>query len=293
MTAQVKFVTAVERSTSSVKAVTFASPYVRSDAGSLAGVLMLNPSARFDRLVPLKAEPSPIGERVREQFGILRRTLNDRGVQTIVLDAATESTTECLVGDCAVMLADGAVIMRPSAIERRHDVAAIERALVDLGVPIIGRIVSPGLLDGGDVAIGGDTAYVGLRRNGSNVHGRRQFEAILRDNGIHTIELAVGDEIMRLRNVFSFVAADMVVAAPSKVDIVPASALRVIEIPRGEEYAAGILALGERRVIANLRFRTAITIMRKAKIAVDAIDLWEFGKVGVGPFSLALAMKRA
>jgi hypothetical protein len=32
--------------------------------------------------------------------------------------------------------------------------------------------------------------------------------------------------------------------------------------------------------------------MRTAKIAVEAIDLWEFGKAGAGVFSLVLAVKR-
>jgi hypothetical protein len=66
----------------------------------------------------------------------------------------------------------------------------------------------------------------------------------------------------------------------------------VVALPRGEEYAAGVLPIGERRVIANLRFRESIAIMRKAKITVDAIDLWEFGKAGYGPFALVLAVKR-
>jgi hypothetical protein len=92
--------------------------------------------------------------------------------------------------------------------------------------------------------------------------------------------------------VFSLVASDTVVAAPDRVDLVAATDLRVIEVPRGEELAAGVLALGERLVVANLRFRESIAILRKAKIAVEAIDLWEFGKGGFGPFSLALAVKR-
>jgi N-dimethylarginine dimethylaminohydrolase len=68
--------------------------------------------------------------------------------------------------------------------------------------------------------------------------------------------------------------------------------MKIVEVPRGEELAAGVVALGERRVIANLRFRESVKLLRKAKIAVEAIDLWEFGKAGFGPFSLVLAVKR-
>jgi len=88
------------------------------------------------------------------------------------------------------------------------------------------------------------------------------------------------------------VASDTIVAAPDRVDLAAASDLRCIEVPRGEELAAGVLTLGERRVLANLRFRESIALLRRAKITVEAIDLWEFGKAGFGPFALALAFKR-
>jgi N-dimethylarginine dimethylaminohydrolase len=80
--------------------------------------------------------------------------------------------------------------------------------------------------------------------------------------------------------------------APGLVDPSAFSGLATIEVPRGEDFGAGVLALGNRRVIANVRFRETIPLLRKAKFAVDAIDLWEFGKIGVTPASLALAIKR-
>ncbi len=68
--------------------------------------------------------------------------------------------------------------------------------------------------------------------------------------------------------------------------------VRLLEVPRGEDYGAGVLTLGPRRVLANVRFRQTLPLLRKAKITVDAIDLWEFGKVGATPSMLALALQR-
>lgn len=276
----------------------YASPYVRSDAGALAGAVMCTPSAAVDRLPPLQAEPSPIAERAIAQHGILARTLGDRGVAVTLLDPLTSSPGESLVGDCAVVLPQGAVIMRPSAVERRRDTLVVEKALAALGIPIVGRIETPGLLDGADVAVAGDRLFIGVPRPGaglrarSNELGRRQLAALAAGAGLRTVELAVASDVLRLRSVFNLVAADTVVAAPERVDLVPVADMRVIEVPRGEEYAAGVLAFGERRVIANLRFRESIRLLRRAKIEVEAIDLWEFGKAGIGPFQLVLAAKR-
>jgi dimethylargininase len=276
----------------------YASPYVSTDAGALASALVLRPSAAVDRLPPIKGEPSPIADRAREQHAVFVRTLRDRGVHVREMEPVSESPTETLVADCAIVLPHGALIARPSQLERRAEVGAVERHLAELGIPIVGRIEAPGLLDATDVAVGTETVFIGVPRAGtglrrrSNALGRKQLEAIVSQSGYRVVELAIANDVPRLRDVFSIVGTELAIAAPERVDLVAASGLRIVEVPRGEELAAGVLALGERRVIANLRFRESIALMRKAKITVEAIDLWEFGKAGFGPFSLALAVKR-
>jgi dimethylargininase len=276
----------------------FASPYVSSDAGTLAGAVVLRPSTAVDRLPPLKAEPAPIADRAQAQHEILVRTLRDRGVAVTILEPRTESATESLLADCALVLPQGAILTRPSQIERRVEVARVAEQLETLGIPVVGRIEAPGLLDATDVAVGTNRLFVGVPRGGtglrprSNELGRKQLEALASGMGYQTVELPLAADALRLRNVFNVVGAELVVASPDKVDLVPATGVSIVEVPRGEEFAAGLLPLGERRVLANLRFRESIALMRKAKIAVEAIDLWEFGKAGYGPFSLVLAVKR-
>lgn len=275
-----------------------APPFVVHDAGVLASAIVLRPTGAIDQLAPIKGEPSAIAERALEAHAILVATLRDRGVAVTVLDPALDLPSESLVADCAVLLPQGAVIARPSAVERRIETRAIEAALDALGIPIVGRIEAPGLLDATDVTLNGDVVYVGVPRAGaglrarSNEFGRKQLEAIAAQYGITTIELALAPEVLRLRNVFNFIGRETVVVASELVDIVQLSNLKTVEVPRGEEFAAGVLALGECRILANLRYRESVAVFRKAKVAVEAIDLWEFGKVGAGPFSLVLAVKR-
>jgi len=277
----------------------YAAPYVSSDAGALAGAVVLRPSAAVDALPPIPGEPSPISDRAAEQHDILVRTLRDRGVTVHEMQPHGESATESLVADCAVVLPQGAVIARPSQLERRPEVVALEKRLGELGVPIAGRIQAPGLLDATDVALGPGVLYLGVPKAGgglrprSNELGRRQLAAIAADQGFRTVELPMANDVLRLRNVFSVVAPDLIVASPDKVDLGGVSGARIVEVPRGEEYAAGVLALGPRLALANLRFRESIRLMRAAKIVVEAIDVWEFGKAGYGPFSLVLGAKRS
>lgn len=272
-------------------------PYVASGAGALAGAVVCRPAASVERLTPLKSEPYPIADRALHQHGVLVRTLRDRGVDPTILEPSAESPTESLVADCAVVFARGAILMRPSIVERRGEVAAVEAALELLGIPVVGRIEAPGLLDGSDVVLAGDRLFVGVPRAGgfrprSNALGRRQLAAFAEAADLPVIELALAPDVARLRQVFNPVASDTVIAAPDMVDLVPVRDLRIIEVPRGEEFAADVLAFGERRVLANLRFRYTTGLLRAAKIEVEAIDMWEFGKAGVGPSQLVLATKR-
>jgi len=100
-------------------------PYVRSDAGALAGAVVCTPTSSVDRLPPLQAETWPIGSRAIEQHVVLARTLRDRGAAVTVVEPTLGTPTEPLIGDTAVILEAGAVLARPSAVERRGETAAV------------------------------------------------------------------------------------------------------------------------------------------------------------------------
>lgn len=281
---------------------TFRAPFVRSDAGTLRGVIVVAPDAALASVPPLHGESHAIVERATEQFGTFTKRLAAHGVKTIVSDAMG-AAFGTLCADGAVLFADGAFIMRPSDLRRRGEIAPLEATLARANVPVVGRIAAPGLLDGGDVLLAGDTLFVAVPRSRRNeegirpsVHGnafgREQLAAYARSQNITVVEVLVAAEVSRLRSVSSLVDERTLLVAPGLVDAAAFRGFTTIEAPRGEDFAAGVLALGSRRVLANLRFRETIPLLRKAKISVDAIDLWEFGKIGATPSSMALGLKR-
>ncbi|MGA3038835.1 MAG: hypothetical protein ABSE64_15330 [Vulcanimicrobiaceae bacterium] len=273
-----------------------AAPFVRAANATLRDAILVAPGAALDGVLPLYGEPSPLIERAKEQHKVLTRTLQDCGVLVHPLEAEDDNGHAAFVADCAIVVSSGAIVLRPHRIDRRREVNAVEAKLRDHGIPILGKIEAPGLLDGGDIVIAGNTAYIGVPDNKprSNTLGRSQFSQILVSTGMQTLELPMDGSIPRLSDVFSSAAEDLIVAA---TDFVDTSSLRaraqILAIPRGEEYGASLLPLGSRRVLANLRFRFAVPMLRKAKLDVVAIDLWEFGKVGGGPPALVLPLKRA
>ena len=283
---------------------TYKVPFIRDDFSTLRAAIVAPPSSAIERERPVAGEPSSIAERARAQHGVLLMRLAALGVKAIKVDADPIAPLGSLCADLAIVLTDGAVVMRPSDVNRRREIVGVEAALEAAGVPIVGRIEAPGLLDGGDILLGPETVYVGVasqrasetgiaQRLHGNEHGREQFAALARARGLKVVEVALASHVQRLRAVASLVDARTVVCASSVLDAECFAGLERIDVPSGEDYAAGLLVIGRRRVITNLRFRETIPRLRAAKIFVDAIDLWEFGKIGATPSSLVLPIKRS
>jgi dimethylargininase len=285
-------------------ATTVTSPFVTNDGARLGAALLVRPGAAIERARPVQGESGAIFTRALEQFRIFEGTLKYYGVRTVAIDATEGLPHASAVADLAVVFPAGAFLMRPSDVARRAELPAVEAALAAAGVPIVGRIEAPGLLDGGDVLLGAQALYLGVTearaasvgiptgRRG-NAHGREQLAAYARGIGRQVVEVPLAAEAVRLRSVAAFVDEETLVYAPGLVPSAAFAGLATLEVPRGDDYGAGVLALGQRRVIGNLRFRAVVPLLRAAKIAVDAIDLWEFGKIGTTPSLLALALKRA
>jgi dimethylargininase len=278
-------------------------PFVSGDAGILNEALVVSPSFLLEREMPIQGESTPIVERAIESHAVFVHRLRAAGVSVRIFDRPTSVPLLSSIGDVVVFFRDGAFLMRPTDPARRRETVAVEAFLCELKIPIMGRIEAPGLLDGGDVIVAGHTAFVGVpqERQGligvpkaphGNATGRAQLRAFAAITGLKVVEVAIAADVRRLRAVASLIDVETMLYAPRVVDGAAFEKLRTIEVPAGQEYGAGVLALGRKRVVANLRFGGIVPLLRKAKFSVDAIDLWEFGKVGITPSFLAAALKR-
>lgn len=272
-------------------AIHFGPRLVGSPTGTLRTAALVRPAAAIERATPLAGEPGAVYARTLEQHDILRKTLEYFGVETIVLEPGGTDPLECVAVDAAIAFEDGALIARPTSMAHRGQADRLEAEFTRLDVPLAGHITAPGLLDGGDVLLAGDVAFVGVGSRG-NALGRNGFAQVARAHGYRVVEVKMADGVTCLRAVASAVARDTIVLARDRVDASAFAGFNTIVLDRGEDNAAGVIVLGERHVIADVRYRTAPRIMRKAGIVVEGIDLYDFEKVGVTPSMLVLALKR-
>lgn len=264
---------------------------VGSPTGTLRAAVLVRPSPSIERAIPRLAEPGVVYVRALEQHAVLVKILRYYGVETIVLDRTVDDSYSSAAVDAAVVFEDGAMMMRPTPMGRRGEADRLEAEFAHLDVPLAGHVLAPGLLDGGDVLLAGSTAFVGAGKRG-NALGRSGFGEVAGAHGYRVVEVALADDVPALRAVASALSHDTIVLARDKADVAAFEGFKTVVLERGEDLGAGVLCLSDRHVVADVRFRTTPSILRRAGISVDTIDLYEFAKIGIAPAMLALALKR-
>ncbi|MBV9699238.1 MAG: hypothetical protein JO078_03835 [Candidatus Eremiobacteraeota bacterium] len=264
---------------------------IGTPTGRLDAAVLVKPSARIADGKALIGEPAPIYSRALEQHDVLRKRLEYFGVKVEIVEARGGDPAECAAGDAAIVFEDGAAIMRLTSPARRAEADRMEAELSRLDVPLAGHVAAPGLLDGNDVMLVGETAFVGVGDRGNEL-GRDGFAKLAQSHGYRVVTVSLAPGVRALRAVMGAVARDTIVVGSGSAELNAFAGFKTIVLEPGEDMAAGVVCLGERHVLADIRYRTAIPMMRRAGITVEAIDLYEFTKLGITPSMLVLALKR-
>ncbi|MGZ3507071.1 MAG: hypothetical protein ACXWNJ_01550 [Vulcanimicrobiaceae bacterium] len=259
--------------------------------GALRAALLVAPPVTIGDARPLIGEPAPVYERAKLQLEIFAKTLKFFGCEVTVLDPQGRDPYQSAVADTGVVFEDGVALMRPSPLARRAEIERMEHEFARLDIPIAGHLVAPGLFDSTDVLLAGRTAFIGVSRR-SNALGRDGFAQIARAHGFSTVDVKVADA--PLRALASAVAGDTIVLAAKGVEHEPftSAGFKTIVLEPGEDFGAGVLCVGEHHVVADLRYSRSVNQLRKSGVVVEAIDLYDFGKIGITPAMLVLPLKR-
>ncbi len=261
--------------------------------GALRSVLLVAPPSTISNARPLQGEPNAIHERAKLQLEVFEKTLRFYGCDVGVLDPAGSDPYQSAAGDLAVAFEDGMMLMRPSSLGRRPETARLEADFGQRDIPVAGHLVAPAVLNGSDALLAGGTAFVGVSRR-SNALGREGFARAAKAHGFTVAEVRVSDDVPALRAVANAIASDTVVIAADRLDRAPfvAAGFKTIVLEPGEDLGAGVLCIGEHHVVADVRYSRSVNRMRKNGVVVEAIDLYDYSKIGMTPAMLAIALKR-
>ncbi|HET9392297.1 MAG TPA: hypothetical protein VFO29_02060 [Candidatus Rubrimentiphilum sp.] len=274
-----------------MSAVHFGPHLISSPAGMLRRAVIVMPPPAIENAAPIQGEPSAIHSRACAELRVLAKTLRFIGCDVIELQSHSADPFASAVVDAAIVFESGAAMLRPSSPGRRSDVAWLEKEFEKHDVPIAAHISAPGLLDGSDVVLVGTTAFIGVSAR-SNALGREGFARIAKAHGFAAVEVRLAANVPSLRSVCGVLSDDALVIAPERLDRAAFAGFKTIAVERGDELGAGVLNVGPHHVIADVRFPRVINALRDSGTRVEAIDVYDFERIGLTPSTLAVDLKR-
>jgi dimethylargininase len=269
---------------------------LRNEGDPLKRVIVCTPRREYFDVADLTvhnmneiAEP----DLTHHQFGALKQLLVSQGAEVIDVTELTGHPNSVFTRDVALVAPGGFVKVRMGLESRRGEEAWMAEQLEGLGERCIGEIEPPGTVEGGDVILSGDVAFVG-RSCRSNATGVEQLSAILLEEGYEVRVADISDEWMHIGGPMSAIGPRRVVCCE---DVLPAGffdGFDVVEVPNRGPSTGNVLCIGPDEVVANAAENVdTIHILEANGVTVHGIDLSEFRKGAGGPTCLTLPLERS
>lgn len=200
------------------------------------------------------------------EHAAFREILGAEGVDVVAAGPDPEGELDAIFAfDPSIVTDAGAVLCRMGKPARRAEAEFAERAYVDLGIPVLGRIEEPGMVEGGDTCwLDERTLAVGrgYRTNGAGI---TQLAAILAGIGIEVVAVDLPHwrgpgECLHLLSLISPVAPNLAVVylpllAAGFVEELREREWRLVQVPDEEFDTLGcnVLALAPGRGLMEER----------------------------------------
>lgn len=199
--------------------------------------------------------------------------MRDNGWQIETVEPCDDCPDAVFVEDSVVVFDEMAVVTRPGAAQRRGETAGAERAAIAAGL-IVGLIVEPGTLDGGDVLKVGKTAFVGLGGR-TNADGIAQLGDLLDPLG-WTVRAVPVTKVLHLKSAVTALPDGTVIGFRDLVDD-PDMFDRFLEVP--EPAGAHVVLLGDNKLLMSADAPGSAALLRSLGYEIIDVDISEFEKL--------------
>jgi N-dimethylarginine dimethylaminohydrolase len=236
-----------------------------------------------------------------EQFKTL---LEDSNVQVDMLEAAPgELVDSCYACDPALVAPSGLLILRPAKAARLPEADLMERSAQAMGLPVRGRILEPGNVEGGDCLwLDGHTLAVGetYRSNRSGIMQLRFLLPTVQVLAIPMVHHNGPEECLHLQSIISFVDDGVAVVymplAPVRLlQALQERSVRILPLPLEDFDSLGcnILCVAPGKVIMASGNASTASMLEAAGIEVTTLKADDLMWAGNGgPTCLTLALER-
>lgn len=249
----------------------------------------------------------PDGESANLQHRRMSSRLADAGVEIVELTAVGNdlSVDAVYTHDASLVTRWGGLILRPAKQNREIEGAAHEAVFRTLGIPVLGKIVAPGTVEGGDIVWLDETTLLVGRGYRTNSEGIRQIRDLLEPRSITvpTAPLLHGDgpdaclHLMSLISLLNRETAlvDLRNLAVETIELLVEHGFRLLEIDPAERetLACNVLSIDGHRLLALEENRRTNKTLVHAGFDVITFSGSEIGINGSGgPTCLTRPLRR-
>ena len=233
-------------------------------SGALRRVLVRKPEQSFAAAEPASWNylRKPNLEVALEEHARFVELVGSLGAEVSFHDRPLPQLADALyTHDPVLVTTGGSIPLRMGKLLRRGEEEAIEACLAKLGVPALGRIVAPGIAEGGDLLwLDDSTLAIGIGFR-TNMEGARQLTQLLAPLGVSTLTyqlpyLTGPEACLHLMSLLSLVDKDLAVVFPKLMPVslwqeLKARSFQLVEVPEAEfdRQATNVLALAPRQCV--------------------------------------------
>lgn len=155
----------------------------------------------------------------------------------------------------------------------------------------VGEIKAPGTVEGGDVVLAGDVAFIGCSIR-TNEEGIRQFSEIMVKMGYEMRVIKLPDTILHLDKALMTLEPKRVLFCKDLISEKDIAGFESIGISCGENATANIICLGAKEFIVNRTNDLVTNLLKSTGYTVHTLELTEFAKGMGGPNCLIMPIER-
>ena len=195
------------------------------------------------------------------------------GAEVVMLPVGDALPDSCFVEDTAVVAAGVALITHPGAPSRRAETFATADALRTRYE--LAHMDESATLDGGDCMRVGRTIFVG-RSERTNAAGIARLTDVFEPRVIRVVAIDT-PKLLHLKCVCAPLGDDRITLAEGSISRSAFGDVDVVPIPAAESYAANVVAIGNRVLVADGFPRTR-DVLTRAGFQVTPVATTEFRK---------------
>jgi dimethylargininase len=265
-----------------------------SEADKMIRVIVSSPKEEYYNLKNLKAHNIlEVADRevAMAQHDKLKTMLTDFGAEVIDAPELTNHPNSVFTRDTALCTPNGYIELIPGIDTREAEGRWMASVLDQIGEPCVGEISKPGSVDGGDVVLFNNFAFIGLSKR-TNKEGAQQLSNILRPMGYETIEVPLPDSILHLDKVLMPVNSQKLIVCKNIVPETLLGDLEFLPIEFNDFSTSNIICLGDNNVIVGDSNAGAIKCLAEQDLNIHKLSVSEFVKGAGGPNCLIMPVTR-